>query len=155
MTIEYTATPKDIAALYSYARKHSPRMQLVIYGFPLLVGALTLLFRTSNGRLHAADLAIAAAWTAGLFMFLPLFLRLRTKKEVRTLTIGPSGISTRIGKRSGDIPWEKIARVDITDEHIFIMRTNLNAFVVPRRAFSDDKQRAEFVSLCNNYFLPK
>jgi YcxB-like protein len=126
-------------------------MQLVVYGIPFLIGAWTLLLRVSNGKLRAVDWVIAAAWSTGLFVCLPVFLRLRTKKGVRTLTVAAEGISTRIGKLSGDVPWEKVARIDVTDEYIFITRTNLNAFVVPRRAFSDDNQRAEFISLCDNY----
>ncbi len=151
MTVEYVAAPRDIGALYSYTRKHSRRMQLFVYGVPLLVAAWTLLLRVSNGKLRTADWVIAAAWATGLFLFLPVFLRLRTKKGVRTLTVTPEGISTRIGRLSGDVPWEKVARIDVTDEYVFIMRTNLNAFVIPHRAFSDNNRRVEFISLCNNY----
>jgi hypothetical protein len=38
MVIEYTANPKDVAALYSYTRKHSLKLRLIFYGLP--VGAL-------------------------------------------------------------------------------------------------------------------
>lgn len=50
MVIEYTATPKDIAALYSYTRKHSLRLALIYYGLPIGLGVLTLVERRSPGR---------------------------------------------------------------------------------------------------------
>ncbi len=61
MTIEYAVTPKDIGAMCRYTPKHSPRMQLFVYGFPFLIGAMTLLIRAGNAKLRAVDWVIAAA----------------------------------------------------------------------------------------------
>ena len=35
MVIEYTASPKDVAVLYSYTRKHSFELALIFYGLPI------------------------------------------------------------------------------------------------------------------------
>jgi YcxB-like protein len=83
----------------------------------------------------------------------PLILRLRTKKTKRTLSIQPEKLSTQIGKLSGDVPWTKVDTLYVTDEHIFLIRKNMNGFAIPRRAFVDEGQRKEFIQLCERYIL--
>jgi hypothetical protein len=84
---------------------------------------------------------IALVWGTVFFFVFPLFLRLRTKKDKRTLSIQPDKLSTRIGTLSGEIPWAKVDSLDVTKEHIFIIGKNMNGFAIPRRAFVDDTQR--------------
>jgi hypothetical protein len=50
MVIEYTTTPKDVAALYSYTRKHSLKLRLIFYGLPVGLAAIALLGRLSPGH---------------------------------------------------------------------------------------------------------
>jgi YcxB-like protein len=152
MVIEYTATPKDVGALYSYTRKHSLKLRLIFYGLPVCVAAIALLGRLTPGhRLTLTDSMIALVWGAVSFFIFPLFLRLRTKKDKRTLSIQPDKLSTRIGTLSGEIPWAKVDSLYVTDEHIFMIGKNMNGFAIPRRAFLDDMQRSEFIRLCEQY----
>jgi hypothetical protein len=152
MVIEYTATPKDVAALYSHTRKHSLKLRLICYGLPVGVAAIALLGRLSPGhRLTSADWVIALIWgTVCVFVF-PLFLRIRTKKDKRTLSIRPDKLSTRVGTLAGEIPWAKVDSLYVTDEHIFMIGKNMNGFAIRRRAFVDDTQRNEFIRLCEQY----
>jgi hypothetical protein len=90
-------------------------------------------------------------WGLGFFFVFPLILRLRTKKDKRTLSIQPDRLSTRIGTLSGDVPWQKMDKLYATDEYIFLMRKNMNGFAIPRRAFVDNTQRNEFIRLCGGY----
>jgi hypothetical protein len=152
MVIEYTATPKDVAALYSYARKHSVKLALISYGLPIGLAVVVLVERLSPRHpLALADWTIALIWGVVLFFALPLILRLRTKKDKRTLSIQPDKLSTRIGTLSGDVPWTKVGSLYVTDEHIFVMRKNMNGFAIPRRAFIDGAERTEFIRLCQQY----
>jgi hypothetical protein len=152
MVIEYTATPKDIAALYSYTRAHSPKLQLVFYGMPIVLAGIVLAGRLSPGhKLTLVDLLVALAWGAAFFFMFPLFLRFRTKKDKRTLSIQPDKLSTRVGALSGEIPWVKVDSLYVTDEHIFMIGKNMNGFAIPSRAFIDDTQRKEFIRLCEQY----
>lgn len=152
MMIEYTATPKDVAALYSYTRKHSLKLALISYGLPIGLAIIVLVGRLSASHsLTLADWTIALIWGVVFFFAFPLILKLRTKKDKRTLSIQPDKLSTRIGKLSGDVPWTKVDRLYVTDEHIFVIRKNMNGFAIPRRAFGDDTQRGEFVRLCEQY----
>ena len=149
--IEYTATPRDIAALYSYQRKHSAKLSLIAYGLPIAMAALFLAEMRLNHSLTLADWTIALILGAAFFFLFPLFLRLRTKQIKRTLSIQPDKLSTQIGKLSGDVPWTRVDSLHVTDEHIFLIRKNMNAFAIPRRAFVDESQRKEFIRLCEQY----
>ena len=152
MVIEYTAKPKDIAALYSYTRKHSIKLALVYYGLPISMAVLVLAdIRSVTHSLTLGDWIIALIWGAGFFFVFPLILRLRTKKSKRTLSIQPDKLSTQIGKMSGDVPWAKMDSLYVTDEHVFLIRKNMNGFAIPRRAFVDEAQRDEFIRLCERY----
>jgi signal transduction histidine kinase len=152
MVIEYTATPRDVAALYSYTRKHSLKLALIFYGLPIAMGLLVLLgHRSPTHSLTIGDWFVALVWAALLFFLFPLMLRLRTKKDKRTLSIQPDMLSTQIGKFSGDVPWARVDRLYVTDEHIFLIGKNMNGFAIPRRAFADETQRKEFVGLCEQY----
>ena len=152
MVIEYTAKPRDVAALYSYTRNHSLKLALVFYGWPIALALLVLSQRRSpNHPLTVADGFIALIWGVVFFFFFPLFLRLRTKKDKRTLSIQPDELSTQIGKRDGHVPWAKVDSLYVTDDHIFLIGKNLNGFAIPRRAFLDESQRKEFIRLCEQY----
>jgi hypothetical protein len=121
--------------------------------FSLVIAALVLVPPLLiAGKVQFPALIWAFAAAIGYVLLFPFFLRWRTKKDKRTLSIDPLKISTQIGRRSADVPWKKVRSVSVTDEHIFIQRSNLNAFTIPRRAFSDDKQRAQFIGLCEQYF---
>ncbi len=152
MVIEYTAKSRDIAALYSYTRKHSIKVALISYGLPIAMAVLFLAeTRFLTHSLRLADWIIALVWGTVFFFLFPLILRLRTKKDKRTLSIQPDKLSTQIGKLTGDVPWTKVDNLYVTDEHIFLMRKNMNGFAIPRRAFVDETQRIEFIRLCEQY----
>jgi hypothetical protein len=152
MVIEYMATPKDVAALYYYTRKRSLRLAVVSYGLPVGLAALTLFERRSPSHaLTLADWTIALMWGLVLFFLFPFILRFRTKKDKRTLSIQPDRLSTQIGMLGGDVPWAKMDRLYTTDEYVFLIRKNMNGFAIPRRAFTDDPQRNEFIRLSQQY----
>jgi hypothetical protein len=152
MVIEYTAKPRDIAALYSYTRKHSLKLALIFYGLPIAIAFFVLAGRRSPSHsLNLADWTIALVWGVVIFFLFPLILRLRTKKDKRTLSIQPDRLSTQVGKLSGDVPWIKMDSLYVTDDHIFLIRKNMNGFAIPRRAFVDETQRKEFIRLCEQY----
>jgi len=152
MIIEYTATPKDVAALYYYTRNHSVKLALVSYGLPVGLVALTLVERRSpEHALTLGDWAIALIWGLVFLFLFPFILRVRTKKDRRTLSIQPDKLSTRIGALSGEVPWAKMDKLYITDEYVFLIGKNMNGFAIPRRAFVDDTQRADFIRLIGQY----
>lgn len=148
MTIHYTAAPEDMAAFW----RHSPATRRSVYLLSLAIAAISLAPSLFAGRVRFADVVWAVVLGAACIVLFPFILRWRTKKDERTLSIDPLGISTRIGGRRDDVPWTRFRSVSVTDEHVFIQRSNLNVYSIPRRAFADDTQRAEFIRLCEKYF---
>ena len=152
MTIQYTATPADVSALYSYCWKHTAYFRSRIIFNALLLGALSIAISFSiQGTIQKDDIVIALALAAAIPLMAPLIAKLRTKKGKRTLSIDSSGLHTKIGAMQGDVPWSKIADLFTTDEHIFILGRNLNGFCIPRNAFRNDLERDEFIRLCRDH----
>jgi hypothetical protein len=72
------------------------------------------------------------------------------KRQVRTLTIDESGISTTIGSRSGKRRWAEISEV-VEDQNAIVIQVRTgNAFIVPERAFESPAQRAAFLSFAQS-----
>jgi hypothetical protein len=82
---------------------------------------------------------------------LPLYPQLKFKPQRRVLSIDDQGISTTIGRLSGQLPWSKVDFVRTTEHSVYIVGKNLNAFIVPQRAFLSTQQRDEFVKLCQGW----
>jgi hypothetical protein len=61
---------------------------------------------------------------------------------VRTLSFDENGLRTKIGKKSGSVSWLEIESIADSEGTIVISRKNLNAFLVPQRAFQSDQERA-------------
>ena len=147
ITIEYALTRGEVARSFLRSVTSSPRARIVLAAYGLTAGLVVLIVRWLILRsITAVDLAYAALWALGLFPFLTFWIFIRAKISKRVLTVSPSGIWTRIGELEARIPWDKIRTVDAKSKFILIARTNGNAFFVPRRAFSSEDQRNEFIS---------
>ena len=83
------------------------------------------------------------------------FPMLMFKPETRTLSISSAGIATTIGNRSGNIPWIDIIDVREDGDALMIQRRNLNAFIVPTRAFKTTADKGEFADFVNAMILAK
>jgi len=70
-----------------------------------------------------------------------LFPQLMFKPHTRVIVFDESGIQTRIGKKTGNVPWRDIENIEDDSETICIRGKNLNAFLVPRRAFQSQEHR--------------
>jgi len=79
----------------------------------------------------------------GLIVFMFLFPQLMFKPQTRVIVFDENGIQTTIGKKAGNIRWREIEDIRVDSETICIRGKNLNAFLVPRRAFDSQEHRAE------------
>lgn len=152
MTITYAATPDDVRALTAYALRHSRRYTLTLAAYALAI-ALVWLFPdllAHRVSLHRA-LIVAGLAVLAVFVGLPWLAGVRTKRGRRSVTVGQAGIETRIEGLAATIPWERIMGIWQTAEHVFIMRTNLNGFAIPNRAFDSDAAKAQFLQICREY----
>jgi hypothetical protein len=75
-------------------------------------------------------------------------LALRTqvlfKNEERVLSVGPSGWSARIGRKSGTRSWAEVATVQEEQDAVVIVGTNGNGLIIPSRAFPDAASKQQF-----------
>jgi YcxB-like protein len=81
----------------------------------------------------------------------PIYPLLRFKPDQRTLEIGPDGISTTIGRRSGKVQWTQVARIVTDSGHLYILGKSGNSFVVPLTAFSNNAERSQFIELATRW----
>jgi hypothetical protein len=88
---------------------------------------------------------------AGAFGFMPLWLFIRGKTNVRTLTTAPEGISTEIGPLKGQTPWNKVKLVPDMGRHVLIVVATGNAYVIPSSAFEGPDQQAQFVAQIDHW----
>ena len=75
-----------------------------------------------------------------------LFPMVKFKPQERTLSIDERGISTTIGDISKSVPWEDVANVSVEQDNLIIQNRNLNAFIIPQRAFENDEARQGFAN---------
>ena len=153
MTIQYSSSPREIAMWYWYSLRHNRRHLRAWILSLLAVGVVVFLSERQSGTTStpkAIGISIVAA--IALALFFAVYPQLRFKPEVRTLTISPERISTTINSRSKSYPWSEVASVIEEPDHIYIRFTNVNAFVVPFRAFSSLESREEFVQRCREWY---
>lgn len=155
MEIRYTAQREDVGALLRYNLRHSPRLRVVLAVVALFPAGIVIVAGLMGGRRPGSgeivfDLVLGVVVVAVML----LRARARTKSDERVLSIDPDGIHTSIGKRSADLPWRRIASVDVTPEYIFITGKNSNGFVIPARAFSGPDERAAFLSAVEAFRNP-
>ena len=91
----------------------------------------------------ARILTVIAISVAPLLIF-ALYPMLLFKPQRRTLTVDGRGISTMIGKHNQALGWNEIASVRKEEDAVFIQRRNLNAFIIPARAFETPEAMAAF-----------
>ena len=82
---------------------------------------------------------------------LVLFPLLKFKPQERTLSIDEQGITTTIGDISKSLPWKDIANVSVNQDNLIIQNRNLNAFIIPQRAFETDEARQGFANFVNTH----
>ncbi len=68
-------------------------------------------------------------------VLLILYPQLRFKPQTRTVTIGTSGITTVVGRKSGRISWKNIRSVTEDRGYVVVQGSSGNAFIIPPRAF--------------------
>jgi len=61
-----------------------------------------------------------------------------------TYTITPEGMKVQNPEGTGRIAWEATHGVAATDQHLFVLVDEANAFILPRRCFEDEAAAAEF-----------
>jgi hypothetical protein len=150
MTIRYRLRRSDVWRAYWFPREsRNLRLAMTAISTVLFVQAVWML---RDGTVGVVSRTIGAAL---LFLLAivgsPLFPLLRFKADERMLEIGPTGVSTTIGKQSGEIAWSQVARLASDGGRFYIIGKNGNSFVVPFEAFSNAADRDQFIELATRW----
>jgi hypothetical protein len=151
LTVRYRSSRADVWRWYWIAWTRPMGLWRYHVAISLLVAAFDAL-----ARRPAAVSWTHATWifTGALIfclVFFPLWPQVRFKPAERTLTIGPSGIDTSIGRRSAVISWKKVRLLELRRDTIVITGENKNAFIVPARAFGSTQERVAFYEAARGF----
>ena len=152
ITIRYSLTRMEITGYFLRSIPKSPRMLLIVAGPSLFAGAASLAASGAPLRAHPDAVILNACGLAlGVFCFFVFLVFIQAKSEERTLTASAQGISTFIGSRRANIPWTKIATVKSVGQHVLIVRTTGNSFLIPMRAFDGAQTYAQFLECAQEW----
>ncbi|WP_395334997.1 YcxB family protein [Novosphingobium sp. BL-8H] len=97
---------------------------------------------------RAPSTLLELLWVAGIGLVpiagFALFPLVKFKPQERTLVVDEAGLKTSIGKISKNVSWEEIASADMAGDNLIIENRNLNALIVPKRAFETPEAQKDF-----------
>lgn len=143
ITIRYTSKRREVLALYlALWKSRLWKVHLTVF----IVSGLILSYAIYGRMGESAEewLAICSAALIPLVVF-ALYPLARFKPQERVLTVDEHGVGTAIGRKSGAVRWSEVGTVTETADRIVIQRKNLNAFIIPARAFATFEERARFL----------
>ena len=151
MIVKYRSTRADVWRTYAHVWRHGRLLKVMQLAIFVMFFNAAYAWLQSAGLSGASRFLLAASIGLAVLLVGAAYPQLRFKPEERTLGIGPAGISTTIGKRSGTIAWAKVARITPTSDAVYVVGTSSNSFTVPDRAFSSPAQRQEFIALATQW----
>jgi hypothetical protein len=115
--------------------------------------ALALTFSLAGITLHFPSL-IAGFAASTLLILITSRIRMRSMRPAsdgyilgpRQVTVSDEGLRESSQKHELLFRWPAVRGAQVTGQHIFVMLDNNAALIVPRRAFSSDAEREQFVS---------
>jgi hypothetical protein len=158
--VEFELNPDDLAAFQAFHAKAGPaaaqgrfRSWVTIL---IILGAAGLAYFYGMLRevLFGAAGVVAGVFLAFLLVFRARFTprkqqakRLAEDGGWRRLSITPEGVIQQTPIGHGTTYWNGIVHIGSTRRHVFLYNTPQTAFVVPLRAFRDDREFDDFVEL--------
>ncbi|MBL7042706.1 MAG: YcxB family protein [Pirellulaceae bacterium] len=139
-----------------------------VFGFLVLSILPLLVLVTTDGPLLETATAIWPLLLGPLlfpFILIPLYkssvrrtaARMVTERESAgafgscSLSIGPDGIVETKANGQSIRKWDYVNRLCLTPHHIFVYTSSIEAFILPKRAFEDDRHSREFVDQIAKY----
>ena len=152
ITVQYSSTRREVWGLYLQLWKRRLwKIHLVIFVTTFVVGSFATFGRLPNDAAELLAIVVSALIPISLLTAYPMLM---FKPQTRVLTVDESGITTTIGPYTNkSVVWAEIAEVQDNGQAVIIQRRNLNAFIVPARAFSSSDEKLafeEFVRACTN-----
>ena len=178
IVVEFERTFDDYVEFSLFHGEHSPalkKQRLFLRAFSGILATALILGIFSLSRLWIEDpaqpLFIAFVYVVGIFCGIVAFVRYpkasrsAIAKSIRkTLAEGnanamfgkiiivfsPEGIFAKGELSETKLMWSSIDKTLQDDKYIYMYTTPLNAFVIPKNAFSSEKQQQEFLDYIND-----
>lgn len=166
MEIEFELSMGDLVAFNRYHSEHSPTQRRARLAWRLSVPAIIAFGVVWNLNDLVPFLlgggAIAVLW----FALYPRFQRWSLERCVRKLygegknkgticghklSIAPDAISERTDVGQATTSWRRVEKITDADQHLFLYTGAVQAFIVPRRAFSDESEFRAFIETARRY----
>jgi len=164
MTIKTKITQEDYRAFISYVVRSvsAPSNDRIVW--VTIIAAIGLGLGLAIALLHlslnpTALPALVAAALIGAFMVTTVFAAV-SRRQIRRLrpsddglflgaqqvTLGDDGIHQESSHHQALYRWPLVQSVGITEQHVFVMVDRIGGIILPKRAFSTDGEREQFVS---------
>jgi hypothetical protein len=169
MRASFELTPEDVLALWEFHQRSSQTIRRQQIG--CLAGALAvlmflpaLILLTTKDFLSDTALAIWPLLIAPLLFLVTAmpYLRWRTRRMfVRLLSegqnkeayghceleVGVAGLTETRSSGSTSRNWSCVERIVSTPSHLFVYTSSIEAYIIPRRAFSTDSDFQAFIDI--------
>jgi hypothetical protein len=156
MTIHTEITPDDWTAFVHFVAQSVSKSSGGRFGrwfIALGVGAVLGVTVSITGLgLHLPSLLIGAV---GGTLWLVVISRLQMRRMIpapdgyilgqRQVTLSDNGLRETSQRHESVFRWHGIRGAQLTDQHVFVMVDNNAAIIVPRRAFSSDRECEQFL----------
>jgi hypothetical protein len=143
ITVHYSSTRREVWGFYwQLWKKRLWKMHFVIFVAVLVFGSFATFGRLPRDAAEFVAISVIALIPIVLFALYPMLM---FKPQMRVLTVDEDGIATTIGRhKNKSVAWAEIAEVQDNGEAVVIQRRNLNAFIVPTRAFGSPDEKLSF-----------
>ena len=146
ITVHYSSTRGEIWRFYRQLWKERLwKSHLAIFVTIIVFGSFGAFGRLPRDVSELVIMSLIAVIPIALLAFYPMLM---FKPQRRTLTVDECGITTTIGRHQNkSVAWAEISEVQGHGDALVIQRRNLNAFIVPGRAFSSLEEKRSFEEL--------
>jgi hypothetical protein len=168
MEVEFTLTPEDVRAIRRYSavqadtRSGKPLWFLwgmLMPGFFVLCLAPTQLLEREFLYALGGGLLFGSFWVLGLALWKARGDARRFDNNPHNqwlfgtyrVTLSAKGVTVFSDHRTTTDQWSIIWHIGKTAKHMLFFITTTNAYIIPRRAFRDDKHFEEFIALARQF----
>jgi hypothetical protein len=142
ITVRYSSTRREVWGVYRQLWKRRLwKIHVFIFVAVIVFGSFGTFGRLPRDAAEFVAVAVTALIPIALLALYPMLM---FKPQQRVLTVGEEGIATKIGRHNKLVAWAEIANVRDEGKALVIQGRNLNAFIVPARAFDSPDERLSF-----------
>lgn len=176
LSIDYELFDYDVLSFYLYkfehysisgkARKMIRKIILVTAASELIAAAVIMVIAGRSFLHFSIVLAAFAIFTITYYLISPVIFRRKLRRKLlrdykqfcgivtgkHEFSISPESIVNLNNMGESTTLWDTIESVITTDKYIFFMIINADGYILPKRAFPDNKSSKQFFSMAHSYW---